>query len=197
MKKSDLECDPNTGMYRLKCIAVDEWALPFHVTKTDSGTGSDMMHTADGWRGGVDEGDGWVCFQVPLKRPIYVGCFKGKQPHCHGRLFWPSTGYEAYIGTFEHGRPVSGIFINEAGFYVGQMKFYGRREGWKIYGMQADLPETGDGLCDLCMVRPALIAENHVLSPCFHASICRDCESKLVPRECPFCRTPIEALLPF
>jgi len=205
MKKCDLDVDSSNSTYRLTAVEVEkagycsleERSLPFYLTKcgSDIGPTEDTMSSNDAWRGGYDEGDGWIRFNIPLRRAIYVGEFKGKKPNGSGRLFWPRTGMEAYIGTFENGLPVSGVFINEAGFYVGQLEQ--QVSGWEIRGFQADLPEGEDAVCNVCMDKPAMFVENYIMHPCGHGHTCRECEKNLTPKECPTCRTPIESLMPF
>ncbi|CAK9086615.1 unnamed protein product [Durusdinium trenchii] len=52
--------------------------------------------------------------------PVYIGDFVGEVPHGQGRLFWKSSNFEAFIGSFKNGRPREGLFINEKGFCVAR-----------------------------------------------------------------------------
>jgi len=54
--------------------------------------------------------------------PLYIGGFVRNLPEGKGRLFWPSTNYECFIGDFEVGVPKEGLFFNEKGFFVGRMR---------------------------------------------------------------------------
>ncbi|CAE7901350.1 unnamed protein product, partial [Symbiodinium microadriaticum] len=58
----------------------------------------------------------------PAGGAIYIGEFVGEVPHGRGRLFWSSTNYEAFIGSFKKGMPREGVFLNEKGFCVARCK---------------------------------------------------------------------------
>jgi len=70
--------------------------------------------------------------------PLYVGDFRGSRPEGRGRLFWPSTNYEAFIGEFVGGFPRDGTFFDERGFFVAQARLgdSGRLE--LLPGLQPD-----------------------------------------------------------
>jgi len=120
---------------------------------------------------------------------LYVGEFRYKRPHGKGRLFWPSTQYEAFIGDFESGEPKKGNFLNEHGFFVGHMeRAFG---GWAPHGFQADDP-TDPGLCSVCLDRPSMQVEQKFFQPCGHGQVCTVCAASL--NECPLCREPVESI---
>lgn len=54
--------------------------------------------------------------------PLYIGSFSKNVPQGPGRLFWPNTGFEAFIGEFEYGLPSRGIFLDERCCVVGHMR---------------------------------------------------------------------------
>ncbi|CAJ1389541.1 unnamed protein product [Effrenium voratum] len=69
--------------------------------------------------------------------PVYIGEFVGDVPHGQGRLFWKSTNFEAFIGTFKNGQPREGLFINEKGFCVAKCQVSAGGEV-KVDGAQLD-----------------------------------------------------------
>jgi hypothetical protein len=64
----------------------------------------------------------WDTLLDARENPIYIGTFKNNKPHGEGRLFWPSTRFEAFIGTFEEGKLKVGNFFSVKGFFVGRME---------------------------------------------------------------------------
>jgi hypothetical protein len=54
--------------------------------------------------------------------PLYIGTFRGNRPDGRGRLFWPSTNHEAFIGEFVGGFPRDGTFFDERGFFVAHAR---------------------------------------------------------------------------
>jgi len=210
MQMDSLHHNSVNNTYRLKpAQMIDEGVIvelprqtPFHGSKNieDTDKCTPDMTTGDDWLGGSDDGDGWVKFRVPVQHLIYVGEFRGMTPHGSGRMFWPSTSYEAFIGTFQDGQPVQGIFLNELGFYVGQMDFCSEH-GWKTFSYQADLPEVEHTLCVMCKPpRPAMLVQNRIMQPCGHGNVCLECAAHMasrsndVPNQCPVCRTPVESI---
>lgn len=124
---------------------------------------------------------------------LYIGEFRYKQPHGLGRLFWPSTQYEAFIGDFECGQPTQGIFLNELGFFVGHVKkVLGQ---WTVSGYQADDPSESTGVCNICFERPSMQTEQRIFSPCGHGHACTQCAKDL--SECPTCRSVITDVVRF
>lgn len=132
-------------------------------------------------------------FTSDKQKVLYIGQFKKRLPHGTGRLFWERTQYEAFIGRFVDGNPMEGIFLNEEGFYIGNMKF--SSGSWEVSGYQADELSEDGAICIVCMHRPSLQAEQKIFSPCGHGNVCSRCAKPL--RTCPTCGVEITHIAKF
>merc|ERR1712194_566110 len=88
MEMTELDRSDN-NTYRLKPESVEVEGIiaqglnrrHYHVRKShDSMDDLHEITSNDEWLGAVDEGDGWVKFQVPVHQVVYVGEFVGKKP---------------------------------------------------------------------------------------------------------------------